>query len=272
MQMSRPRRRASSTPGLGGGHRVAGLAEHRHADALAQGAQLLDGGRTLEVGAHQQRVAALLAEPAGELGGVGGLAGPLQAGHQHHGGRPGGVLEPDRLAAERLDQRVVDQLDDLLGRVERLVDAGADRPLPDALEHRLDDDEVDVGLEEGQADLAQDLVDVGLPQRPLAAQPGEDALEAFGQRLEHEGTSLPAQDDGEPVQAADVAVGGYPPSALPTTKRLSMSATPGTDAAARSMSALPVAWGAPPVRIALPATTSTSGWGRCQVRGECDSS
>ena len=63
-----------------------------------------------------------------------------------------------------------------------------------------------------------------------------------------------------------------PPSPLPTTRRLSTSATPGTAAAARSMSALPVAWGAPPVRIALPATTSTSGWGRCQVRGECDSS
>ena len=57
-----------AAPGDGDG--VGGLAEHRHADLLAEDAELLDGGGALEVGADQQRVAALLLEPAGELGRV----------------------------------------------------------------------------------------------------------------------------------------------------------------------------------------------------------
>ena len=64
------------------------------------------------------------------------------------------------------------------------------------VEHRLDDHEVDVGLEEGEADLAQHLVDVGLAQRPLAAQPGEDPLEAIGKRLEHESHSVSGDPTG----------------------------------------------------------------------------
>ena len=63
-----------------------------------------------------------------------------------------------------------------------------DGPLADAVEHRLHDGEVDVGLEEGEADLAEDLSTSASRQRPLAAEPGEDALEPFGQRLEHEPT------------------------------------------------------------------------------------
>ena len=72
----------------GGADRVARLAEHRHVDLSAEGAQLLDRGRTLEVGAHQQWLPALALEPSGQLGAVGRLAGTLQAGHQHHGGWP----------------------------------------------------------------------------------------------------------------------------------------------------------------------------------------
>ena len=48
----------------------------------AEDPELLDGGRALEVGADQQRVAALLPEPAGQLGRGGGLARALQAGEQ----------------------------------------------------------------------------------------------------------------------------------------------------------------------------------------------
>ena len=75
--------RASSRPGRRSATGIAGLGEHRHVDLAAERAQLLDGGGALEVGADQQRVAALRLEPAGELGGVGGLARALQAGHQH---------------------------------------------------------------------------------------------------------------------------------------------------------------------------------------------
>ena len=109
-----------------------GFAEHRHVDLAAERAQLLDGGGALEVGADQQRVAALLLEPAGQLGRVGGLARALQAGHQHDGGRLRGEGDPDRLAAEGGDELLVDDLDDLLGRVERLATARRRGPLADA--------------------------------------------------------------------------------------------------------------------------------------------
>src|SRR4029450_7703498 len=127
MQTSRPRRRASSTPARAGATGAtwlppppppaagAGLPEPRHVDALPQRAELFDGGRPLQVGSHQQGVPALLTEPACGAGGVARLTGPLKAGHEHDRPRPGGVLEPNGLAAEGLDQRLVDQLDDLLG-------------------------------------------------------------------------------------------------------------------------------------------------------------
>src|SRR5690606_16337647 len=52
--------------GPGGLDGVTRPAEDRDADALAHRPQLLDGGRPLEVGTDEDRVAALLAEPAGE--------------------------------------------------------------------------------------------------------------------------------------------------------------------------------------------------------------
>jgi len=55
--------------GAGHAHRVGGLAEHGHPGLTGQDAQLLHGRRTLQVGAGQHRVTALLAEPTGELGG-----------------------------------------------------------------------------------------------------------------------------------------------------------------------------------------------------------
>ena len=95
--------------------------EHRHVDLLGQRAQLLHGGRALEVGADEHRVAALLLEPAGQLGRGGGLARALEAGHEHHGGRLGLVGDLDGLAAEGGDELLVDDVDDLLrpGRARR---------------------------------------------------------------------------------------------------------------------------------------------------------
>ena len=54
----------------------------------------------------------------------------------------------------------------------------------DPLEELLDDLEVDVGLEQGEADLAQGGVDVGLGEGPLAAQRPKDPLELVAQSFE----------------------------------------------------------------------------------------
>ena len=105
---------ADAVAGLGG--------EDGYADPLAVDLELVDGVGALEVGRHQQRRLALLLEPERELGGQRRLAGTLEAG-EHDDGRAGlGVAEPAGLAAEDLDELLVDDLDDLLGRVQRPAD------------------------------------------------------------------------------------------------------------------------------------------------------
>ena len=66
-------------------------------------------------------------------------------------------------------QLLVDDLDDLLARVELADHLGAEAALLDRGGELLDDLEVDVGLEQRQADLAHRGVDVLLGQRAVAA-------------------------------------------------------------------------------------------------------
>ena len=63
--------------------------------------------------------------------------------------------------------------------------------LADAGHEVADDLEVDVGLEQGEADLPQDLVDLGLAEPAPAPEAGEDALEPVGERVEHGSAILP---------------------------------------------------------------------------------
>ena len=83
-------------------------------------------------------------------------------------------LAPPISAAELL----VDDLDHLLARVERVEHPGAEAALLDLRGERLDDLEVDVGLEQREADLAHRLVDVGLGQLAARANVGERLLKA----------------------------------------------------------------------------------------------
>ncbi len=138
----------------------------------------------------------------GQLGRGGGLAGSLQAGQQHDRRRAGGVGEPEGLAAEDGAQLVVDDLDDLLARGQALGEVDPDQLLPDPRHEVADDPKVDVGLQQGQADLAQGLVDVGFAQPAPAAQPAEDGVEAVGQGLEHGGLEHSVDD---PLRLARLA-------------------------------------------------------------------
>ena len=111
-------------------HAVAGLGRpHVHPGALGDDAQLSDGVGALEVGGHQQDALALVAQPAAELSGQGGLTGALEAGeHDDCGAAVGPVYLPG-LTAQDLDELLVDDLDDLLARVEGLGTGGIDRLL-----------------------------------------------------------------------------------------------------------------------------------------------
>src|SRR5665213_2287437 len=153
--------------------------------------QLLDGGGTLEVGTHQERVAALLFEPAGQLGRCRGLARALESGQQDDRRGSAGVPDLEGLPPEDGDQFLVDDLDDLLARAQALGEFEPQAAVAHRRGELADHADLDVGLEEGGADLAEDLVDIGLGQPSSAPESAEDAVESVGQALEHGVLSLP---------------------------------------------------------------------------------
>ena len=83
------------------------------------------------------------------------------------------------------DELVVDDLHDLLAGRQAGEDVGPDRPLADARDEVLDDLEVDVRLEQRQADLAHRGIDVGLADPAAAGQGAERLAQPLAEGVEH---------------------------------------------------------------------------------------
>ena len=159
--------------------------EHRHSGSFADDLQLRDRAGTLQVTGHQQRGVTLLLEPVTELAGQGGLTRALQAGEHDDRRRLLGELHAPGLTAEDPDEFLVDDLDDLLGRVEggrHLCTLGA---LLDLGDEPADHRQRDVGFEQRQADLAGGPVDVGVGQSAFAAQILQGTGQPVGEGIEH---------------------------------------------------------------------------------------
>ena len=148
------------------------------AGALADGDQLLDRGGPVDVAGGERDVLVLFFEVEGELGAGGRLAGALQAGHQDHGRAAVGHRQLAAGAAHQRRQLLVDDLHHLLAGIEAVQHVGAQAALFQRLGEGFDDFEVDVGLEQGEADLAHRRVDVGLAQLAARADVGEGRLQA----------------------------------------------------------------------------------------------
>ena len=112
------------------------------------------------------------------------LARALETGEQDDG-RIAGQVEGPITGRQQRRELVVDDLHDLLARRQALEDIGADGALLDPGDEVLDDLEVDVGLEQGEADLAHRGVDVGLADAATAGQRSERLAKAITQGVEH---------------------------------------------------------------------------------------
>ena len=99
------------------------------------------------------------------------------------------------LAAEHVDERVVDDLDDLLAGGDGLGDGLALGLVGDCLDEVAGDGEGDVGFEQRGADLAEGGGDVLVGEGALAGERAEDAGEPVGKGLEHRAAALLENDD-----------------------------------------------------------------------------
>ncbi len=153
---------------FGGGAGV--RSEHGHTGALADHLKLGHGVGALQVTGDEHRAVALGLEPLGELAGEGCLAGALQAREHDDGGAGLGEADPAGLAAEDLDEFLVDDLHDLLARIQRAGHLGAEGTLAHPAGEFADNGDCDVCVQQGAADLADRGVNIRLGQAALATE------------------------------------------------------------------------------------------------------
>jgi hypothetical protein len=96
-------------------------------------------------------------------------------------------FEAGVFGAEEIDQFVVDDFDDLLAGLDAEEDVLAEGFFFDALDEIAGDFEIDVGVEQGQPDIAQSGANVFLGNFSEAAQVFEDALQLAAESIEHGG-------------------------------------------------------------------------------------
>jgi hypothetical protein len=121
--------------------------------------QLVDCGRPVHVGRHQERRLLLQLEPAGELAGRRGLTRALKADQQNERGRHRGVDDGGLFLAQQPHQLIVHDLDQLVTRPHVLEGCEADRLGLHPFQEIAGQVEADIGLEQDPADLPEPLLD-----------------------------------------------------------------------------------------------------------------
>ena len=176
---------------LGGEHRVLGAPlEHRGPGLLPHHLQLFDSRGAVDVAGHQQGAVALGLQLVGQLGGVGGFTGALQAAHHDDGRRVGGHFQPLLAAAHQAGQLLVDDFDDHLGGGEALHHLAAHGAVGDFLGELFGHLVVDIGFQQGQAHFPHGFLYVRLGELALAAQLFKGIAKLFRQTLECHWLSL----------------------------------------------------------------------------------
>ena len=172
---------------FGDGHRLLGGVggEEIDPDFLGQRFQLVDGGRTIDVGRdHQHLLLLALAQVACQLGDGGRLARTLQACHQNDGRT---ALERQTFIGFAHDrfQLLLDDLDELLARRQALGHFLTDGTFAHSLDEGLDHRQRDIGFKQRLAHFAQGVLDVVFRQLGLAGNRLQRMRQAITQTLKH---------------------------------------------------------------------------------------
>ena len=148
--------------------------------------QLIDGGRTVDVGAHREDLLFLFFDQVlGELPGARRLTRALQTREKDHGG--GLHVEAEtaflgrEVAPDHGGEFALHDAHERLARIEVSDDLFAHGLLFDAGENFPHDGQRDVGFKERKADLAQHFFGVRLRQTRLTAHGFDDFGETLGQ-------------------------------------------------------------------------------------------
>ncbi len=120
----------------------------------------------------------------------------MQAGHEDDRGGLRGKFEAGCVAAQELDELVADDLDDLLGGRKCRKHFASNGFHADVFDELVDDIEVDVGLEHGDANLFQSLIHVFFGERALPPKVFEGPLQFFCKVLKHRSDSSVSKRGG----------------------------------------------------------------------------
>ena len=144
--------------------------ENWNAGALTVDLQLLDSIGALQISGHQERAVPLTLEPLGKLAGEGGFTGTLQTSQHDHGGWVFRQIDAAGFPTKDGNQFLIDNLDDLLRRVQRLIDLGAECAFTNLGGEFTDHGHGNVGIQEGATNLTHGGIDVGLAEPTLATE------------------------------------------------------------------------------------------------------
>ena len=150
--------RRSDRHGIGG----TWTGKHGNAGLLADSGELRDGRGPAQVRRDQQRAPPALHEAHGQLACRRRFPGSVQPDQQDHRRRLIGETERPDCAAEQPHEFLMDKLDHLLARRQMCQQLLSDRRVAHPVGKRLGDLDVHVGFQEGQPDVAERRVDIGV--------------------------------------------------------------------------------------------------------------
>jgi hypothetical protein len=158
--------------------------ENRQIQLFAEGFQLVHSGRAIDVGGHEQRRAGLFVEQTREFAAGSRFARSMQTDHHN---ATGIAAESQRGigGTEKVDQFIVDDLDDLLTGLNALDDLLAEGLDFDLLDKIPGDLEIDIRVQERHADIAEGIRYIGLRDFAQSAEVAEGVLQFLAQGIEH---------------------------------------------------------------------------------------